>query len=84
MKTNSPGERHTPNSTFKLAEAVNAVCHKYQQLGRDVELLRDFLASRDSRAGIDLRIAACLLSVSQLNQELARMQIAALNEGKVI
>ncbi len=76
-------DRHTPNSTLKLAEATNSVMHKYQLLGLDIEKLKDFLAARDERAGIDLRIAACLLSVSLLNQELARMQIAALNEGKV-
>jgi hypothetical protein len=58
--------------------------HKYQEVGRDIELLREFLRATDARAGIDLRIAACLLSVSQLNQELARMQIAALNEGRIL
>ena len=56
--------------------------HKYQEVGRDIEHLRDFLALSDARAGIDIRIAACLLSCSQLTQELARMQIAALNEGR--
>lgn len=74
--------RNTPNSTPKLSERTVEVMHKYQEVGRDIALLRDFLAARDERAGIDLRIAACLFSVSQLNQELVRMQIAALNEGK--
>ena len=82
MALNSTGNRNTPNSSPKLSERTVEVMHKYQEVGRDIELLRDFLRAPDARAGIDLRIAACLLSVSQLNQELARMQIAALNEGR--
>lgn len=84
MALNSTINRNTPNSTPTLSSRTVEVMHKYQEVGRDIELLRDFLAARDERAGIDLRIAACLLSVSQLNQELARMQIAALNEGKIL
>lgn len=78
MALNSTGGRNTPNSTPRLSDAVVEVMHKYQELGRDIELLRDFLASRDSRAGLDLRIAACFLSTSSLAQYLAKMQIAAL------
>ena len=70
--------RNTPNSTPRLSDAAVEVMHKYQELGRDIELLRDFLASRDERAGIDLRIAACFLSCSTLGQYLAKMQVAAL------
>jgi len=83
MAPNSTGGRNTPNSSPRLSAAVVEVIHKYQEVGYDIELLRDFLASPSPRAGINLWIAACLLSVSQLNQELARMQIAALNEGCV-
>lgn len=82
MPNNSTGGRNTPNSTPRLAEAAVEVMHKYQELGRDIELLRDFLASRDERAGIDLRIAACFLSCSTLAQYLAKMQVGALTEGK--
>lgn len=74
---------NTPNSTPKLAGAAVEVMHKYQELGRDIERLRDFLALRDERAGIDLRIAACFLSCSTLAQYLAKMQVAALSEGRV-
>jgi len=72
-----------PNSSPKLAEAAVEVMHKYQELGRDVELLRDFLVSPYDREGIDVRIAACLLSASVLTQWLVRMQITALNEGRI-
>lgn len=72
--------RNTPNSTPSLATAAVEVMHKYQELGRDIELLRDFLAARDERAGIDLRIAACFLSCSSLAQHLAKMQVTALRE----
>jgi hypothetical protein len=72
--------RNTPNSTPALAAASNEVAHKYQQLGRDIELLRDFLAARDERAGIDLRIAACFLSCASLAQYLAKLQVDALRE----
>jgi hypothetical protein len=75
--------RNTPNSTAKLSDAAVEVMHKYQELGRDIEHLRDFLAARDERAGIDLRIAACFLSCSTLAQFLAKMQVAALTEGRV-
>jgi hypothetical protein len=81
---NSNGGRNTPNSSAKLADAAVEVMHKYQQLGADIEHLRDLLAARDERAGIDLRIAACFLSCSTLGQFLAKMQIAALNEGRVL
>lgn len=76
-----PASRITPNSTLSLADACNDVAHKYQELGRDIELLRDFLAARDVRAGIDLRIAACFLSCSRLAQQLAKMQVTALREN---
>ena len=74
--------RNTPNSSPRMAEAAVEVMHKYQELGRDIELLRDFLASRDERTGIDLRIAACFLSCATLAQHLAKMQVSALTEGK--
>lgn len=76
-----PTRRNTPNSSPVMATATTEVMHKYQQLGRDIELLRDFLAARDVRAGIDLRIAACFLSCATLAQHLAKMQVAALSEG---
>lgn len=84
MGLNTTGGRNTPNSTAKLADAAVEVMHKYQELGHDIELLRDFLAARDERAGIDLRIAACFLSTSSLAQYLAKMQVAALTEGRVV
>jgi hypothetical protein len=80
MAPNTIGGGNTPNSSPRLADAAVEVMHKYQQLGLDIELLRDFLARRDERAGIDLRIAACLLSASTLSQFLAKMQIAALDK----
>ena len=73
--------RNTPNSSPSMATAAVEVMHKYQELGRDIELLRDFMAAKDERAGIDLRIAACFLSCATLAQFLAKMQIAAL-QGK--
>ena len=82
MSLNELINRNTPNSSPKLAEAAVEVMHKYQELGRDIEHLRDFLAARDERAGIDLRIAACFLSCSTLAQFLAKMQIAALNDSR--
>lgn len=82
MALNSTGSRNTPNSTPKLSERTVEVMHKYQEVGRDIELLREHLRSPYEKDGVDIRIAACLLSVSQLNQELARMQIAALNEAR--
>lgn len=81
MGLNERINRNTPNSTLGLADACNDVAHKYQELGRDIELLRDFLAARDVRAGIDLRIAACFLSCSSLAQQLAKMQVAAIRES---
>jgi hypothetical protein len=84
MSLNGVIIRNTPNSTAKLAAAATDVMHKYQELGRDIEHLRDFLAARDERAGIDLRIAACYLSCATLSQHLAKMQIAALTEGKAL
>lgn len=74
--------RKTPNSSARMADAAVDVMHKYQELGRDIELLRNFLAARDERAGIDLRIAACFLSCSTLAQHLAKMQVAALSESR--
>lgn len=73
---------NTPNSSPRMADAAVEVMHKYQELGRDIEHLRDFLAARDERAGIDLRLAACGFSCAALQQYIAKMQIAALNEGR--
>lgn len=75
--------RKTPNSSARMADAAVEVMHKYQELGRDIQHLREFLAARDERAGIDLRIAACFLSCATLAQHLAKMQVAALSEGRV-
>ena len=72
------GGRNTPNSSPQMAEAAVEVMHMYQELGRDIELLRDVLAARDERAGIDLRIAACFLSCATLGQFLAKLGITAL------
>jgi len=75
--------RNTPNSTPALAAASNEVAFKYQQLGRDIELLRDFLVARDERAGIDLRIAACQLACAELTMRLSKLQIDALRERRL-
>lgn len=80
MSLNERINRHTPNSTQSLSTAVVEAMHKYQELGRDIELLRDFLAARDERAGIDLRIAACYMSCSALGLYLSKMQVTALRE----
>lgn len=72
--------RNTPNSSPRLSDAAVEVMHRYQELGRDIERLRDFLAARDERAGIDLRIAACYLSCASLGQYLAKMQVKALTD----
>jgi len=84
MSLNDRINRNTPNSSPRMADAAVEVMHRYQELGRDIEHLRDFLAARDERAGIDLRIAACFLSCSTLAQYLAKMQVSALNEGRVL
>ena len=82
MAHNIVGTLNTPNSSAKLAEAAVEVMHKYQELGRDIELLRDHLRSPYEKSGVDIRIAACFLTCNTLGQALAKMQIAALNEGK--
>lgn len=82
MALNSTGNRNTPNSTPKLAERTVEVMHKYQELGRDIELLRDFLARPDACAGVEIRIAACFLTCSSLGEALAQMQVAALTERR--
>lgn len=83
MAINSTGGRNTPNSTPKLSERTVEVMHKYQEVGRDIELLRDFLAKHDEVAGIQCRIVAIMLSVSALESALAQMQVAALNDGRL-
>lgn len=80
MSLNDRINRNTPNSSAGLASAATEVMHRYQELGRDIERLRDFLAARDERVGIDLRIAACFLSCSTLGQYLAKLQVDALRE----
>lgn len=82
MAVNSDQGKHPAGTTFKLASTLNDVCHQYQLLGRDIELLRDFLTGRDERAGIDLRIAACFLTCNMLGAMLAKMQIAALSDER--
>ena len=62
------GGRNTPNSSAKLADAAVEVMHKYQELGRDIELLRDHLRSPYEKAGVDIRIAACFLTCNTLGQ----------------
>lgn len=69
-----------PQSNPALAAAVVDAMHAYQELGRDIELLRDYLKVAGGAPGIDLRVAACFLSCSSLAQRLAKMQVAALRE----
>lgn len=83
MSLNDRVNRNTPNSSPKMADAAVKVMHAYQELGRDIELLRDFLARPMSMPGVDLRIAACILANNLLGARLAQMQIDALNEGRV-
>ena len=64
----------------KLAERFVDVMHKYQALGRDIESLRDHLANHDGRGHIGVRVLACILTASELEQVLVLTQITALSE----
>ena len=64
----------------KLAERFVDVMHKYQALGRDIEIMRYHLAGLDDSAAVGVRVLACILSASELVQALVLTQITALGE----
>ena len=64
----------------KLAERFVDVMHKYQALGRDIETMRDHLARGDAPRQVGVRVLACILSASELEQALVLTQITALGE----
>ena len=64
----------------KLAERFVNVMHKYQALGRDIEAMRDHLAKHDGRGNVGVRVLACILTASELEQALVLTQITALSE----
>lgn len=65
----------------KLAGPFVSAMAKYQALGRDIEALRDFLAARQEGADPGVRVLACVLTTSELMQELIRIQIAGMRDS---
>lgn len=65
------------NAGPELAAAFNEVMHKYQMLGRDIEMLRDHLASIEERGDVGIRVMACMLTCAVLEEKLCQAQIAA-------
>ncbi len=49
------------NSTPRLAADMVEAMKRYQDLGHDIELLREHLRSPHPRPRVDARIAACML-----------------------
>ena len=68
------------NSTPRLAADMVEAMKRYQDLGHDIELLRDHLRSPLPRPRVDARIAACMLSAATLEMALTKMLITALVE----
>jgi len=68
------------NSTPGLTADCVETMKRYQDLGRDIEMLRDHLRSPTPRTGLMVRIVAVLLSASTLTQTATRMLITALSE----
>jgi hypothetical protein len=68
------------NSTPRLAADCVEAMKRYQDLGRDIEVLRDHLRSPHPRPGVAPRIAACLLTAATLEMALTKMLITAMSE----
>lgn len=67
-------------AAVKVVAAWNDVAHRYQELGRDIETLRESIAKPWASDSVQIRITACYMSCNVLGQVLAKMQVAALTE----
>ena len=67
-------------AAVNVVAAWNDVAHRYQELGRDIETLRESIAKPWASDSVQIRIAACFMSCNILGQVLAKMQVAALTE----
>ncbi len=63
---NPPRESKLFNASPALADAFNEVMHKYQMLGRDIEVLRDHLVALEERGDVGIRVMACMLTCATL------------------
>ena len=79
MKT-ATNSTNTPNASAKMATEFTDVMKRYQDLGRDIEALREHLRSPARATGGAARIAACQLSALTLGQALTICLITALSE----
>ena len=61
----------------KLAGPFVESMARYQALGRDIEMLRDYLAAHQSPHDVGVRVLACILATTELQQSLVRLQILA-------
>ncbi len=77
MSDRPPRESKLFNASPALADAFNEVMHKYQMLGRDIEVLRDHLAALEERGDVGIRVMACMLTCATLQEKLCQAQIAA-------
>ncbi len=66
----------------KLVDLYNDVMHKYQALGRDIESMRGRLALSKRPCDVGVRVLACILSASELEQALVLTQITAMSEER--
>jgi hypothetical protein len=76
----TPASTSMPNSSAERAARMVDAMKRYQDLGHDIELLRDHLASPVRETFAAARIAACMLSAATLTQALTRMLILELSE----
>lgn len=80
MGTNARGQDERIGKQSKLTGQAVEVSKRYQDLGHDVELLRDHLRALRPIEYLAPRIAACQLSAQVLSQALTVMLITALSE----
>jgi len=80
MKTSGATQSNTPNSTPRIAELTVEAMKLYQDLGRDIEALREHLRSPIPGQDGSARIAACQLTALTLGQTLTQMLILKLSD----
>jgi predicted N-formylglutamate amidohydrolase len=78
-KANQDGRPATASDAM-MSACVEA-SKRYQDLGRDIEAMRDHLALEDTTLAIAARVAACMLTTAMLERELSRLLITALAES---
>jgi hypothetical protein len=82
MPTKAAESAAPAGGKFRMLEALNDVMHRYQQLGGDLERMRDHMRAGDFAGELGVRAMACMLAASVLQEKLIQLQILAMGDDR--